>query len=75
MPLFEFDCLDCQKQFELLMGVGARSSRKPACPTCESVNVKKRFSRFGTRSGNGDGGGQSGGCGPCTSSNCGPCGR
>jgi putative FmdB family regulatory protein len=73
MPLFEFDCLDCKRQFELLVGVGAQASKKPACPSCDSLKVNKRFSRFGVRSGNGGGGQSGGGCGPCASTNCGPC--
>ncbi|MDP1809077.1 MAG: zinc ribbon domain-containing protein [Actinomycetota bacterium] len=78
MPIFEFDCLDCQKQFELLVGVGKPAGKNGrVCPACQSQNIKKRFSRFAARS---TGGGQttpvagSSGCSSCSSSSCGTCG-
>jgi len=78
MPIFEFDCLDCRKQFELLVGVGQPAGKNGrVCPVCQSQNIKKRFSRFAARSGSG---GEttavagSSGCSSCSSSNCGTCG-
>ena len=44
MPLFEFRCLDCQKQFTFLVGVIAENA-DPACPRCASTQLKKLISR------------------------------
>ena len=44
MPLFEFRCLACQKQFTFLTGVIADNS-EPACPRCASTQLKKLISR------------------------------
>jgi len=75
MPIFEFDCLKCQEQFERLVGVGAGNGAKPTCPVCGSGNVKKRFSTFGVRSGGGSGATTSSGsgCSSCSSSSCSTC--
>lgn len=45
MPLFEFVCQKCQKQFTFLTGVIAENS-DPSCPRCDSTNLKKLISRF-----------------------------
>lgn len=44
MPLFEFRCLDCQKQFTFLAGVIAENA-EPSCPRCASMQLKKLISR------------------------------
>jgi putative FmdB family regulatory protein len=40
MPLFEFRCADCARDFELLV----RSGEKAACPQCGAGTVEKLFS-------------------------------
>jgi len=45
MPLFEFVCQNCQKQFTFLTGMIAENS-DPQCPQCASTNLKKLMSRF-----------------------------
>ena len=40
MPIFEYQCTNCDTQFELL--VGARE--QPACPTCGSKKLEKLMS-------------------------------
>ncbi len=40
MPLFDFQCSDCQKQFEELV-IGSES---PACSNCGSQNVERLVS-------------------------------
>jgi putative FmdB family regulatory protein len=46
MPLFEYTCRACGHRFEtLVMG-----SRTPACPRCDSADLDKLYSTFGTRS-------------------------
>ncbi|MDY7036234.1 MAG: FmdB family zinc ribbon protein [Thermodesulfobacteriota bacterium] len=41
MPLFDFLCLDCGKQSEILI---TTSEDKPQCQTCDSSRLKKMIS-------------------------------
>jgi putative FmdB family regulatory protein len=43
MPLFEFQCRDCEKPFEAFV----TTDRKAACPACGSANLLKMLSRLG----------------------------
>lgn len=54
MPMFEFDCRACGHQFETLVMSG-RST--PRCPKCESAELEKRYSVFGTGGSRAAGGG------------------
>lgn len=45
MPLFEFVCRDCKKQFTFLSGVIAENN-DPKCPRCGSLHLQKLMSRF-----------------------------
>lgn len=45
MPLFEFVCRDCDKQFTFLTGVISDNS-EPRCPRCDSLQLSKLISRF-----------------------------
>ena len=40
MPLFEYRCHDCERDFEVLV----RASEKPCCPTCQSTKLEKLIS-------------------------------
>jgi putative FmdB family regulatory protein len=40
MPIFEYSCRSCSKQFETLV----RSGAEPACPQCGSVDLEKLIS-------------------------------
>lgn len=40
MPLYEYRCLDCQQEAELLI----RGSESPECPTCHSHKLEKMLS-------------------------------
>jgi putative FmdB family regulatory protein len=42
MPLFEYECRGCGKQFEFL----TREGQSPSCPTCKSADLQKRLSEF-----------------------------
>jgi putative FmdB family regulatory protein len=42
MPLFEYQCQSCSKDFELLV----RGSETPECPSCRSTSLQKRLSVF-----------------------------
>lgn len=40
MPLYDYRCDACDKQFELLV----RSTDVPACPTCGTLEIKRLIS-------------------------------
>ena len=42
MPIYEYECLECRHDFELLVPSG----RAPACPACDSASLQKRLSAF-----------------------------
>ncbi|MBW7899109.1 Zinc ribbon domain protein [Candidatus Brocadiaceae bacterium B188] len=76
MPIYDFQCNECNTIFDEYF-LSASEQKKLFCPSCQSGNVKKIFSVFGTsvKSGGGaayDGG--SGGCGSSPASSCPGCG-
>ena len=44
MPIYEYACSDCGKEFETLV----RSGSTPECPACHSVSLEKKLSVFAT---------------------------
>ena len=63
MPLYEYVCKDCDKEFELLV----RASETPECPSCHGTELERRLSVFAAHT---NGGGASampsvGACGAC----------
>jgi putative FmdB family regulatory protein len=44
MPLFEYICEDCRKQFTFMSGVVA-DNNDPQCPRCHSAKLRKLMSR------------------------------
>lgn len=71
MPIYEYICEGCGKDFDKLV---SSSSAKPACPECGSKKVQRKFSTFSAHGGGGAEkkcpaasscpiGQQSGGCG------------
>ena len=47
MPLYEYRCLACGHQFELLI---LKSSEPPACPSCASDSLERILSMFAVSS-------------------------
>jgi putative FmdB family regulatory protein len=43
MPIFEYLCRDCGREFETFV----TGDRKPACPACQGANLGKLLSRPG----------------------------
>jgi len=69
MPIFEYKCEECGKDFEeLVLGVNPEVS----CPKCNSRNVQKKFSLFGM---SGVEKQVSSGCSSCTKSTCTSCSK
>ena len=46
MPIYEHSCKKCSNQFELLV----RGKKTPACPSCDSEDLKRLLSVPGVRS-------------------------
>jgi putative FmdB family regulatory protein len=61
MPLYEYRCLDCARQFETLV----TASREPVCPQCEGRRLEKQLSVFAVSTGGRDATPASGACGTC----------
>jgi putative FmdB family regulatory protein len=47
MPLYEYKCLACERQFELLI---LRAGQPIACPACSSDSVERLLSLFAVSS-------------------------
>lgn len=41
MPIFEYECTSCGKEFELLV---RNSSHLPECPDCSGTDLRKKLS-------------------------------
>ncbi len=69
MPIFEYKCLDCSKEFETLV---LDADDKIMCYSCSSKNLDKQFSPFGIKAEGkvASAGISSSGCG-CTPVSCG----
>lgn len=73
MPIYEYKCSKCKKEFEVLI---FNLSEKVECKFCGSKKVKRMFSTFGiggkdSSSGNSKGDGSS--CGGCSGGSCSTC--
>ena len=74
MPIYEYICLDCKKEYEILRSFN-ESDQSIECDKCSGENVKRKLSVFYAQSGgstiSGAGGG---GCNSCAGGNCSSCG-
>lgn len=43
MPIYEYQCTACNKDFEALV---RSSGPRPECPVCKSVELRKKLSSF-----------------------------
>ncbi len=68
MPIYEFQCNRCKKDFELLV----YGNKKNTCPKCGIDDIRKKLSLFGMSGV--DNHVQSGSsCGGCSKSSCSTC--
>jgi putative FmdB family regulatory protein len=71
VPIFEFRCGRCGREFEKLVST---ASAGVSCPACSSRKVEKKFSVFGSKSGGKFTSSQGGsGCSSCAKSSCSSC--
>ena len=63
MPLYEFQCSACDKEFEELVFGSIEDVR---CPACDSGDVKKKMSVFAFKSGGKFTPSKGGSCSGCT---------
>jgi len=73
MPIYEYKCNKCDKEFEFIV---FGKEDEVECPECNGKDVERRlsacsFKSNGTYSAPSSGGGSS--CSGCTSSNCSSC--
>jgi putative FmdB family regulatory protein len=73
MPIYEYICLDCKKEYEILRSYN-ESDQPMACDKCGGENVKRKLSVFFAQSGGSTISGAGGGCSSCAGGNCGSCG-
>ncbi len=43
MPIYEYQCTACSKEFEMLV---RSSGPRPECPACNSTELRKKLSSF-----------------------------
>ncbi len=63
MPIFEFTCRKCGRQFEEILSLAELESEIQRCPACGAANVERNFSVFATGGGGSASGGSAGGGG------------
>ena len=63
MPLYEYACRQCDKQFEALV----RTSETPSCPECHSDDLQRKLSVFAAHTAASSSQGTMPAIGPCGS--------
>lgn len=77
MPIYEFHCDECHKDFECLV---LSSEEQPECPTCKGKHIQRMMSACGfvSKGGGGETVSRSAGassCTGCAATGCGSCGQ
>ena len=73
MPIYEYICLDCKKEYEMLRTFN-EADLPTACDACGGERVKRKLSVVYAQSGGQMVSGTGGGCGSCAGGNCSSCG-
>ncbi|MGD2177477.1 MAG: zinc ribbon domain-containing protein [Anaerolineae bacterium] len=74
MPLYEYECSDCETCFDALRGM-AQADDPIACPQCESKDTHRVISLFSAIGDQGVIAGQGASCSSCSpSASCATCG-
>lgn len=74
MPIYEYVCLDCKSDFELIRPM-SQSDAPMVCESCGGKRVKRKLAVIVAMSGGHAVSGASGGCscGSCSGGNCSGC--
>jgi putative FmdB family regulatory protein len=74
MPIYEYVCLDCKNEFEIIRTM-SQSDSPLACESCGGERVKRKLAVIHAMSGGHAISGTSGGCscGSCSGGNCAGC--
>ncbi|MBI5286035.1 MAG: zinc ribbon domain-containing protein [Deltaproteobacteria bacterium] len=46
MPTYEYKCLDCGKEFSIILSISEHDKGEVKCPTCGCKNLKQLMSTF-----------------------------
>ena len=46
MPVYDYNCLDCQKAFSVTESISRHGATKPNCPSCGGKKVEQVLSTF-----------------------------
>jgi putative FmdB family regulatory protein len=71
MPIYEYQCGQCEHEFEKLV---LNTSDKISCPKCKSKKVSRVMSTFAFSSGGKFKSTATSSCGTCSSASCSTCG-
>lgn len=76
MPIYEYVCQNCKKEFEIIRPI-SQADAPLACEACGSRQVKRKLALVMTMSGGHAVSGASGGsaCGSCAGGHCSTCGH
>jgi putative FmdB family regulatory protein len=72
MPIYEYACDDCGKQFDLLRPM-SQADVAIACEKCGGAHTHRKLSLFFAQSEGQSVAGTSGGCGSCAGGHCQSC--
>lgn len=75
MPIYEYTCQACNKQFSARRAMKDADAAIP-CPDCGAEKAKRGLSKFFAKNSSGSlsGAGGDSSCSSCSSSSCGSCG-
>ncbi len=74
MPIYEYICLECKKEYEILRSFN-EADTPMECEECGGENVKRKLSVFYAQSGGSTVNGMGGGCSSCAGGSCASCGH
>ncbi len=69
MPIFEYHCIKCDRDFEVLV----LGNQKITCPTCNGKKVKKLLSSFSHKSDGEFSSSKGSACSSCSATSCSTC--
>jgi len=70
MPIFEYHCNECNKDFEALI----LGDQEVTCPDCMGKNLSKLLSTFSHKSEGGSSSFKGSSCNTCSATSCATCG-